>query len=195
MEPKIFLSDQEILDGLTRRDSQVIKYVYREFYPSISYLIKTNDGIEEDAEDIFQESLYIILKKIENEGINLSSSFLTYLYSVSKNLWIQRLKRKRILEQNNYELGRLLSSHLSSNQTTFDEEKYEIFIKQFENLSEDCKKLLRLFIGKLSLKEISEEMGYKSEFYVKTKKYLCKEALKKMIELDSNFSENIQSTN
>jgi hypothetical protein len=36
----------------------------------------------------------------------------------------------------------------------------------------------------MSLKEIADEMGYKSEFYAKTKKYLCKEALKRMVEND-----------
>ena len=61
--------------------------MYKEFFPSIRYLIKTNAGLEEDAEDIFQEALYIILKKISEEDFELSSSFLTYLYSISKNLF------------------------------------------------------------------------------------------------------------
>ena len=34
---------------------------------------------------------------------------------------------------------------------------------------------------KMSLKEIAEEMGFKTEKYAKTRKYLCKEELKKRI--------------
>ena len=67
------------------------------------------------------------------------------------------------------------------------EEKYQSFIRQFENLSDDCQKLLKLFLTKMSTKEIAENMGYKSEFYAKTKKYLCKEALKKLVENDPDL--------
>jgi hypothetical protein len=43
----------------------------------------------------------------------------------------------------------------------------------------------------MSAKEIADNMGYKSEFYAKTKKYLCKEALKKMVENDPEIREII----
>ena len=181
----IHYSDFAIIEGLRLHSDYIIKYVYKEFFPSIRYLIKTNAGLEEDAEDIFQEALYIILKKIQEDEFELSSSFLTYLYSISRNLWLQRLKRKRLIEHNHDELVRHFSSpQHNSEKYVEDEEKYDVFIKQFDNLSEDCKRLLQLFLGKMSLKEIAEEMGYKSEFYAKTKKYLCKEALKRMVEND-----------
>jgi len=181
----IHYSDFAIIEGLRLHSDYIIKYVYKEFFPSIRYLIKTNAGLEEDAEDIFQEALYIILRKIQEDDFELSSSFLTYLYSISKNLWLQRLKRKRLVEHNQDELVRYFSSpHASTEKFIEEEEKYGVFVRQFENLSEDCKKLLRLFLGKMSLKEIADEMGYKSEFYAKTKKYLCKEALKRMVEND-----------
>jgi hypothetical protein len=60
-------------------------------------------------------------------------------------------------------------------------EKYRLYQQHFLTLNDDCQKVLLLFMKKLSLKEIAVEMGYKTEKYAKTRKYLCKEELKKRI--------------
>jgi hypothetical protein len=44
-----------------------------------------------------------------------------------------------------------------------------------------------LFLKKLSLREIASIMGYKSENYAKTRKFDCKEELKKRILNDPNY--------
>jgi RNA polymerase sigma factor (sigma-70 family) len=185
----IHYSDFAIVEGLRLNSDFIIRYVYKEFFPSIKYLIKNNAGLEEDAEDVFQEALLVILTKIKEDDFELRSSFITYLYSISKNIWLQRLKRKRITYKNQDELTRYLdtSEDAVENHQEY-EEKYQSFIRQFENLSEDCQKLLKLFLTKMSTKEIADNMGYKSEFYAKTKKYLCKEALKKMVENDPELN-------
>ena len=87
--------------------------------------------------------------------------------------------------KNQEELTRYFDTPEVGNEVHLEYEvKYQSFVKQFENLSDDCQKLLKLFLTKMSAKEIAENMGYKSEFYAKTKKYLCKEALKKLVEND-----------
>lgn len=51
----------------------------------------------------------------------------------------------------------------------------------FLSLNEDCQKILRLFMKDVSLREIGNIMGFKTEKYAKTRKYMCKEELKKRI--------------
>jgi len=188
----IHYSDFAIVEGLRLNSDFIIRYVYKEFFPTIKYFIKNNSGLEEDAEDVFQEALLVILTKIKGDDFELSSSFITYLYSVSRNIWLQRLKRKRITNKNQDELTHFLESpgvglevHLEN------EEKYRSFVRQFTNLSPDCQKLLKHFLAKKTAKEIAELMGYKSEFYAKTKKHLCKEALKKLVEKDPELRNKI----
>jgi RNA polymerase sigma factor (sigma-70 family) len=181
----IHYSDFAIVEGLRLNSDFIIRYVYKEFFPAIKYFIKNNSGLEEDAEDVFQEALLVILTKIKSDDFELSSSFITYLYSICKNIWLQRLKRKRMTNKNQDELTRYLDSPDVAVEVHLEyEEKYQVFVKQFANLSGDCQKLLRLFLTKMSTRDIAENMGYKSEFYAKTKKYLCKEALKKLIDKD-----------
>ncbi|MEI6061472.1 MAG: sigma-70 family RNA polymerase sigma factor [Bacteroidota bacterium] len=188
----IHYSDYAIVEGLRLNSDFIIRYVYKEFFPAIKYFIKNNSGYEEDAEDIFQEALLVILTKIKDDDFELSSSFITYLYSICRNIWLQKLKRKRMTSKNQDELTHFLDIQDVEKEVFIEnEEKYQSFIRQFEHLSGDCQKLLKLFLTKKSSKEIADHMGYKSEFYAKTKKHLCKEALKKLVENDPDLQQFI----
>jgi RNA polymerase sigma factor (sigma-70 family) len=183
-----FNTDEAILDGLKKRDSGIIRYVYKEFYPTIKFLITTNSGTETDAEDVFQDALVVLFKKIAREDLILTSSFKTFLYSICRNLWLQRLDR-RVFSNEFLEMEDLseLQDNLYLEQPEEEHEKYRLFQQHFLKLSEDCQKILQLFLGKTSLKEIAEIMGFKTEKYAKTRKFMCKEKLKNSIINDPNF--------
>jgi RNA polymerase sigma factor (sigma-70 family) len=175
-------TDESLLEGLKKRDREVIRYVYKEYYPTIKFLIITNSGTDTDAEDVFQDAMVIIYRKITDNKLILTSSFKTFLYSICRNLWLQRLDRKLF----SYEF--LENENLTDMQdsivveiTEIENEKYRIFQQHFLRLSEDCKKILRLFMNKVPLKEIAEIMGFKTEKYAKTRKFMCKEKLKNSI--------------
>ena len=181
-------TDEAILQGLERRDRGVIRYVYKEYYPSIKFLIITNSGNETDAEDVFQDAMVIIFRKIIENKMILTSSFKTFLYSICRNLWLQRLDRKLF----SYEF--MENENLTDMQDSIqfemrdaENEKYRLFQKHFLKLSEDCKKILKLFMNKVPLREIAEIMGFKTEKYAKTRKFMCKEKLKNAIFNDPNY--------
>ena len=71
----LHFTDESIVEGIRSRDSSIIKYVYKEYYPIIKFLITTNSGSDSDAEDIFQDALIILYKKILEENLVLTSSF------------------------------------------------------------------------------------------------------------------------
>lgn len=183
-----FYTDEAILDGLKKRDSGIIRYVYKEYYPTIKFLITTNSGTETDAEDVFQDALVVLFKKIAREDLILTSSFKTFLYSICRNLWLQRLDR-RVFSNEFLEMEDLseLQENLYLDQPEEEHDKYKLFQQHFLRLSEDCQKILQLFLGKTSLKEIAEIMGFKTEKYAKTRKFMCKEKLKNSIINDPNF--------
>ncbi len=183
-----FYTDEAIIHGLMKRDSGIIRYIYKEYYPTIKFLITTNSGTETDAEDVFQDALVVLYRKIARENLVLTSSFKTFLYSICRNLWLQRLDR-RVFSNEFLELEDLGESHdnLFSEPPEDDQEKYRLFQQHFLGLSEDCQKVLRLFLNKISLKEIAEIMGFKTEKYAKTRKFMCKEKLKNSIINDPSF--------
>jgi len=183
-----FYSDESIIDGLKSRDNGIIRYIYKEYYPTIKFLITTNSGTETDAEDVFQDALVVLYRKIAKENLILTSSFKTFLYSICRNLWLQRLDR-RVFSNEFLEMEDLseLQESMHLEQPEEEQEKYRLFQQHFLQLSQDCQKVLRLFMGKTSLKEIAEIMGFKTEKYAKTRKFMCKEKLKNSIINDPFF--------
>ena len=179
----IHYSDEAIVEGLRLRSDFIIKHIYQELFPTIKYLIVKNSGNEEDAEDIFQDSLIIIFKKIRDNQLELSSSFRTYLYSVSRNLWLQKLSKRKQFSREFSDIESFVQLPDKVMEDIYDDEveKYRLYQHHFLTLNDDCQKVLLLFMKKLSLREIAVEMGYKTEKYAKTRKYLCKEELKKRI--------------
>jgi RNA polymerase sigma factor (sigma-70 family) len=183
-----FYTDEAIIDGLKGRDSGIIRYIYKEYYPTIKFLITTNSGTETDAEDVFQDALVVLYRKIARENLVLTSSFKTFLYSICRNLWLQRLDRRvfsnEFLEME--DLGEIQENQFFE-QPEDENEKYRLFQQHFLRLSEDCQKILKLFLGKTSLREIADIMGFKTEKYAKTRKFMCKEKLKNSIINDPGF--------
>jgi len=190
----IHFSDRAIVEGLKLNSDFIIKHVYQEFFPTIRYLIKKNTGNEEDAEDIFQESLIVILKNVQKEDFYLTCSFLTYLYSISRNLWMQRLKVKRKgatsfdLIEKFFNIPEAATKEAAENEQT----KYRIYREHFNSMEKDCQRILLLSLQKYSSKDIADTMGYGSENYAKTKKYNCKERLKKAIMSDPRMRDFIE---
>lgn len=183
-----FFTDEAIVDGLKKRDNGIIRYIYKEYYPTIKFLITTNSGTETDAEDVFQDALVVLYRKIAKENLLLTSSFKTFLYSICRNLWLQRLDR-RVFSNEFLEMEDLSELHdsLHLEQPEEEQEKYRLFQQHFLLLSPDCQKVLKLFMGKTSLKEIADIMGFKTEKYAKTRKFMCKEKLKNSIINDPFF--------
>jgi len=179
----IHYSDEAIIEGLRLRSDFIIKYIYQELFPTIKYLVVKNSGNEEDAEDVFQDSLIVIFKKIRNNELELSSSFRTYLYSVCRNLWLQKLHKRKQFTREFSDIESFVELPEKVVEEIYDDEveKYRLYQQHFLTLNDDCQKVLLLFMKKISLREIAVEMGYKTEKYAKTRKYLCKEELKKRI--------------
>jgi RNA polymerase sigma factor (sigma-70 family) len=176
------------------RDVFVIRYLYKKFYNEISYMVTSNSGSKMDAEDLFQDALVVLYQKISRENLYLTCSFNTYLYSVCRHLWLQKLNRrefkyefKEIAEIDKFE------DDLDFEEQTEESEKYKLFQQHFLRLSQDEQKVLRLYMSKTPAKEAASIMGYKSDKYAKFRKYVCKEKLKNAIISDPQFQKFCQS--
>ncbi|NOU61581.1 RNA polymerase sigma factor [Marinifilum caeruleilacunae] len=179
---------EAILEGISMSNNDVLNYIYKKFFPSIRNFIENNNGNEEDARDLFQEAIIVIYRKMKKEPLVLSCNFKTYIYSICKLLWLKQLEKKKNSNEINSE--GVLDNRLDEASETFDQtERYRLYQKHFQNLGPDCKKVLQLALDKISLKEIAEIMGYKSEKYAKKRKYQCKQMLIDSIKSDNEFKE------
>jgi RNA polymerase sigma factor (sigma-70 family) len=188
-------SDEQILKGIMRHDNLILQYIYKQYYYKINYFVKKNSGNEEDANDIFQEAIIIIYRKIkENDIVFKTSSFEGYLFSVCRFLWLKTLHKRRLEKEKIYDTIPYQEDLYDENLVMLVEknEKYGLYQKHFSTLSTDCQKLLQLFFEKVPLREIARIMGYKGEKYAKKRKYKCKEILVSRIKQDTEFKKIIE---
>jgi RNA polymerase sigma factor (sigma-70 family) len=185
----VFYSDEALLRGLKNRRTECIRQLYREYFPVTRSLVERNSGNYEDAEDVFQDSLIVLYEKICADPVSLNCSLKTYFYSICKNIWMQRLDRKwRLLYRE--EMVHEPSEDYDPLAFSANEEKLErtrLYHQYFTSLPEDCQKIIRLFLDHVPFKEIAEEMGFKTVAYAKTRKYLCKNMLRKKILNDPRY--------
>ncbi len=180
-------SDQEIIQGLKSGDSYAVKYLAKDYLPVIRYFISKNNGNEEDAKDVFQDALYIIIEKIHNNDFVLQGSLSTYLFAICKNLWLMVLDRQKAAK--NYELRRL-ADHMDNDFTeSVDRVFYEnIFRQCFESMDKVSQKILKMYWMEISPSEIADKLGY-SYGYVRKKKSECMKELKNRIIDHPDFNE------
>ena len=93
------LTDEEILTGLRKRDNRVLQFIYKNSFNPVKQLVIHNAGSDSDAEDIFQDALIIIFKKIKEESdFKLTAAFNTYIYSIARLLWLKHLRKIKKIE-------------------------------------------------------------------------------------------------
>lgn len=178
-------SDHHILQGLAEKKSESIRFLYRNYFPLIKSIVINNSGNYQDAEDLFQDGLVVLYQKVNKGEINLDCGLRTFFYSICKNIWKQRLDRKwRLLFQENLVNEPSVSYQLMEDENEEIMEKKRIYQTHFLTLPEECRTILRLFLGRVPLKEIAIIVGLKDENYTKVRKYLCKNMLRKRIMKD-----------
>lgn len=179
---------EAILEGISMSNNDVLNYIYKTFFPSICNFIENNNGSEEDARDLFQEAIIVIYRKMKKEPLVLTCNFKTYIYSICRLLWLKQLEKRKNSNEINSE--GIIENRLDEVSPTYDRtEKYRLYQKHFQQLGPDCKKILQMALDKVSLKEIAEIMGFKSEKYAKKRRYQCKQMLIESIKNDNEFND------
>ncbi len=169
-------STVEIVKGLARRKSGVIRYIYRTCYQDVRKLVLTNGGNEHDSEDLFQEGLIKVYQKINGQGLELKCKFGTYLYSVCRFLWLQELEKRNKSVREDLALEDIIDDR-AANERISENAKLKLYELHFKQLSKECQKVLNMYFRDASMEEICVAMDYKSVQTAKDKKYRCKKSL------------------
>lgn len=181
-------SDKILIEGIKKQNEKVLTELYNKFFPSIRQYIYRNNGSLEDARDIFNDAIVIILLKSRENTLNLKCSLKTYIYAICRNLWLKKLKTDH-LDLVNYEEieDTLIGAELVEEEDfNFDRGKL-LFQKHFAKMSSTCRKLLGMFLDGYSFKEITFELNYDNENYARKRKYRCVKILIKRIKSDPDY--------
>lgn len=174
------------LKALHEKDDRIVLEIYKKFYPKIESFILKKSGSRDEAQDIFQDALlYLIIKHSEKElQIN---SFEAFLFVICKNMWYSKIKsnKNRVMnELTNIPIDR--EEHLSL--YLFKENQMELYLTNFQKLSENCKNILSNYFNGLSYEEIVNELAYSSINTVRQRVFKCRTKIIQLIKADANYT-------
>ena len=183
------LTDDEIIEGLRKRDNRVLQYIYKNSFNAVKQLVIHNAGSDSDAEDIFQETLIIIFKKLrDDDDFQLTANFTTYIYSIARLIWLKHLKQIKKIEID--PLNRDMEERIEFEEPLPVEDKdlrMAIYQRTLSQIPEDCQKILRLTTEDVTSREIARRLGFRSEGYVRKRRHFCKEYLVNKIKDDAEY--------
>ena len=179
------LTQKVIIEGIRHQDKDVLKYVYRHYFPMVRYFILRNHGSEEDAQDVFQEAVVAVFQRVRRRKLDLDCSFKTYFYSVVRHIWLQYLERHRL----KYEFSDLDEYIIMEEPDIYDDfkDKKAIYQRHFLDLTELCRKVLLMFMDKVPFEEIATTLGYKGRQYAIKRKYECMKSLINRVSADPEY--------
>jgi RNA polymerase sigma factor (sigma-70 family) len=177
------LTENEIILGLRNNDSKLLRFIYKKNFPSILKYILTNSGTEEEARDIFQESMIVLYRNAQKESFQLTSSIQTYLYAIAKRLWLKKIKSNtwmiRIEEDEENDIPELNATDAQEHGEK--EKQYARIQSGMQELGEPCKSIINdFYVLHLSMTEIADKYGYTNADNAKNQKYKCLQRLKKI---------------
>jgi RNA polymerase sigma factor (sigma-70 family) len=174
-------NEQKLLEGLAINDRKAIETIYRQHYTMVQSLITANNGMADDARDIFQEAMIVLYEKVRSGSFELNCQIKTYLYSVCRRLWLKRLTQMQRMAP---EPGNLEETIPVEEELEIHEQRnmdYLTMERSMQILGEPCRSLLEAYyLKKKSMIEIAGSFGYTNADNAKNQKYKCLMRLKKL---------------
>jgi RNA polymerase sigma factor (sigma-70 family) len=174
-------NERTLLQGLACSDKKAIEIIYRENYNMVQSLIINNSGSADDAKDIFQEAMIVLYEKVRSGSFELNCQIKTYVYSVSRRLWLKRLQQmnRYVPAMDNLQETVPVEDEIEENERINNE--FHAMEKAISSLGEPCKSLLEAYyLEKRSMQEIAMSFGYTNADNAKNQKYKCLVRLKKI---------------
>ena len=203
------MTDTQLLIGIMQNDDCVWRHVCSSLKPGFSKIL---DGAfpfakltSEDIDDIFQESLVILMQKVKSGGVTASreGAVFSYLVQIGK-LTACNFIRKRsgltsdeevIVSRNLHKEVEDIEVPVEVKQQTQD----EFLDRAYDSLPDTCKKIFKQYYWERKpFDDIADSIGYGTIDSVKTKKSKCmkqfKDFAKKLLDNDEFAEEVVRAT-
>lgn len=138
-----------------------------------------NNGDCDQVQDLFQETLVVLLTALREPDFELTSSLKTYVFAISKNLWLKQLRTSSRWTGLNEadELNNVTAPVEIETPAT----PYESVLAIFAKLTLRCVTLLSaIFFGKKEMTSLVKDNNYASLHSAQNQKYKCLQQARKI---------------
>ena len=183
-------AEREIINGLletgtSRRKSE--EQLFNRFAYFINEGMHKQGLLQEQAFDVYADTVLSAIEKIRNGSFEGRSSLKTWMYQIFHNKTVDLLRKT---STNKYSVNRTLSitdmlTQLSDPsksvvQHMAEQTDWEALRQKLTQIGDNCQQMLLQWADGCSDKEIAETMGYKTADVVKTSRLRCLEKLRQL---------------
>ncbi len=162
-------------------DKQAVSILYDEHRPVfVRWLIQKYRCTEEEAVDIFQDSVIALYKNAQLGRLDeLRSGLQTYLFGIGRNIYLNRLrKHKELVSEDALSTMKAMEEGIERKLQMNDRKK--LIAQLLNKMKDPCKSILHLFYyRRYSIEAIQKAMKYNTVEVVKTQKKRCIKGLEK----------------
>jgi RNA polymerase sigma factor (sigma-70 family) len=177
----VYYFDELIVSEIRKNNELALNELYKSHYPMILNLICTNSGTEQEAKDVYQEAVIAFFERIQDPDFTLTCKIKTYLYAVSRRLWLKRLSEKKRFHGKIEETETFQGVEEEMVSVEEKEESFQFMHEALQGLGEPCKSILEdFYIHDKTMDEIRDKFGYTNADNAKNQKYKCLQRLKKL---------------
>ena len=176
------LTDDILLEQLKIEDSASFQVLYKFYFPSVASYVKQNMGNTEDAEDIFQEAILVLLQKVRQPDFVLTSALKTYLYAIAKHLWLKRLRKNKLILVG--EAGQdLIESETFSVEINPEKTKEDKVTNWLTKITANCQRILKaIFYYHEPIAGVMKIMHWKNTHTAANQQYKCIQQVRREME-------------
>ena len=175
------MTDSQLLIGIIENEERAWRYIYHNMrigFASILGQTFPNVNIaREDVEDIFQESLIVLMQKVKRDGLVIprEGAIFSYLVEIGKRTACNFLRKRSHLSSADAVTILAKQHYTGEDNDMATEEKQQMqnnFLDRvFDSMPAECKQLLKLFYWERKpMDDIASILGMRNADSAKTKK-------------------------
>ena len=159
------------IEGLRANDPQVLREIYTAHFPSVCRFVLKNNGLRDDAMDMFQEAVSVLWLKAKDNQLEEGTDPGAFLFRVARNKWLDHLRSASRRNMSVVPVEHIPDQEAEA--TADAEERIQRMRSVYERMDERCRTVLgRFYFERNDLATIAAAMGV-SEESIRTIKYRC----------------------
>lgn len=176
---------EQLLANLKSGNGKAYQVLYNEYYSSVARLVINNNGTIDDAKDLFQDTLIVLLNKLKKDDFILTASLKTYVIAISKNLWLKTLRNATYRNETSLADYHNNTFFCEIETAILKEKSYWERLQGYLNkVSNHCNHLLQsMFLKNRTIEDIQAEYGYSSKHNAQNQKHKCLQQVRKVKEM------------
>lgn len=180
-------SQAEIIEALTGNDPDRRAWALRQLFDDaslrekIARYVRKHGGNRQDGEDVFQEAIIVFDRNIRLGAYRGAGSLEAYFMGIARWHWYNEQHKAGNAATVSVENAPEPPPAGDPEMEYLLAERRELFEKLTEQLTEKCRKLLKLYQLDFSMEEIARQMGFANAGVAKKEAFLCRKRFRALL--------------